>query len=149
ARESQVPVVFITDGVDVAATVRAMKAGAVSCLQAPVHEPDFLAAVREGISRDAARRAEQAARCQVSALIESLTPREREVLDLIVTGLVNKQIAFQLGTAEKTIKTHKGRVMRKLRARTAIDLVRLLAAGGISTPTLPHGRHGALLHGYP
>jgi len=143
-----VPVVFITASVDIAATVRAMKAGAVSCLQAPVHEPDFLAAVREGISRDAARRAEQAARRQVSALIESLTPREREVLNLVVTGLLNKQIAFHLGTAEKTVKTHKGRLMRRLRARSAIDLVRLLAAGGISTPALPHGPREALLNGY-
>ena len=148
ARESNVPVVFITAEVDVAATVRAMKAGAVSCLQAPVGEPDLLAAVREGISRDTALRAERAVRRRVAALIESLTPREREVLDLVVTGLPNKQIAFHLGTAEKTVKVHRWRVMRKLRVRSSIDLVRLLAAGGISPVALSHGRYGALLNGF-
>lgn len=142
-RESNVPVVFITVGIDIAETVRAMKSGAVSCLQAPVGVPDLVAAVREGISIDAELRAERAARRQVSTLIESLTPREREVLDLIVTGLPNKLIAFHLGTAEKTVKAHRWRLMRKLRVRSPIHLVRLLAAVGIAPAALPRGRHGS------
>ena len=142
-RESNVPVVFITVGIDIAATVRAMKSGAVSCLQAPVGPPDLVAAVREGLSIDAELRAARAARRQVSTLIESLTPREREVLDLIVTGLPNKQIAFHLGTAEKTVKAHRWRLMRKLRVRSPIHLVRLLAAVGIAPAALPRRRHSS------
>jgi FixJ family two-component response regulator len=142
-RESKVPVVFITAGIDVAETVRAMKSGAVSCLQEPVRVPDLIAAVREGISRDAQLRAELAARRQVSTLIESLTPREREVLDLVVTGLPNKQIAFHLGAAEKTVKVHRWRLMRKLRVRSPIHLVQLVAAAGMTPAALPRGRHSS------
>jgi RNA polymerase sigma factor (sigma-70 family) len=130
-REPNAPMVFITASFDFAATVSVMKAGAVSCLQAPVRGSDLVAAVREGISRDIAQRAEQAARRQVSALIESLTGREREVLKLVVAGLPNKQIAFQLGATEKTVKVHRWRLMKKLRVKRSIDLV--LLAGG----TLP------------
>jgi RNA polymerase sigma factor (sigma-70 family) len=146
-RESNVPVVFITAGDALAATVKAMRAGAVSCLQAPVRGPDLVAAVREGLSREAALRAERAARRQVSALIDRLTAREQEVLKLVVAGLPTKQIAFQLGAAEKTVKVHRWRLMRKLRVRTSIDLVRLLAAGGNYSAVLPQGRSDALLHG--
>lgn len=132
AREADVPVVFITAGNDVAATVSAMRAGAVSCLQAPVNGPELVAAVCEGLSKGAALRAKWAARRQVSALVASLTLREREVLNLVVAGLPNKQIAFHLGTAEKTVKVHRWRLMRKLRVRTSIDLVWLLSTSGIS-----------------
>lgn len=147
ARESSVPVVFIAAGDDVATIVRAMKAGAVSCLRWPAREAELVAAVREAISRDTALRAERATRRHVSDLIGALTAREREVLNLVVAGLPNKQIAFRLGIAEKTIKVHRWRLMRKLQVRTPVHLVRLVAAGGISSATLPHGRKGALLGG--
>jgi len=146
-RDSQVPVVFITARNDVATIVLAMKAGAVSCLQSPVSESELIAAVQEGISRDAALRAERVARRQVSDLIQTLTQREREVLDLVLTGLANKQIAFQLGAAEKTIKVHRWRVMRKLQVKTSIHLVQLLAAVGPPPGALPRGRPGVRPHG--
>jgi RNA polymerase sigma factor (sigma-70 family) len=146
--EWSVPVVFIAAGDDVATIVRAMKAGAVSCLRSPVPEPELVAAVREGISRAEILRAERAARRQVSVLINSLTAREREVLSLVVAGLANKQIAFHLGTSEKTIKVHRWRLMRKLRVRTPIDLVRLLAAPGLSPAAPPYQVTGVRLRGY-
>jgi FixJ family two-component response regulator len=147
SRQSSVPVIFIVACDDIAATVSVMKAGAVSCLRSPVREPDLIAAVREAISRGAALRAERDARREVSQLIGTLTAREREVLTLVVAGLANKQIAFQLGTAEKTVKVHRWRLMRKLRARTSIDLVRRLAAVGVSPVAPPRERDGAPLNG--
>jgi RNA polymerase sigma factor (sigma-70 family) len=139
-REPHTPMVFITASTDVAATVTVMKAGAVSCLQAPVHGSDLVVAVREGISIEMAQRAERAARRQMSALIERLTGREQEVLKLVVAGLPNKQIAFHLGTTEKTIKIHRWRLMRKLRVRRSIDLVWLAAGARVDdAPLEPFG----------
>jgi FixJ family two-component response regulator len=119
-------IVFITGQGDIETTVQAMKAGAVTFLSKPVRRVELVAAVHEALSKDAAARAEHRERHHISQRLASLTPRERQVLDLVAKGLLNKQIAATLGAAEKTIKVHRGRVMEKMHVRTAVALVGLL-----------------------
>jgi FixJ family two-component response regulator len=126
ARGVKRPIVFITGQGDIATTVQAMKAGAVTFLSKPVHRAELLAAVEEALARDAAQRAEHREWLEVSQRLASLTPREHQVLDLVATGLLNKQIAARLGAAEKTVKVHRRRIMQKMQARTATALVGLL-----------------------
>jgi FixJ family two-component response regulator len=121
------PIVFITGHGDVATTVQAMRAGAVTFLAKPVRRTELLAAVNEALARDAQQRAQQREWLDVSRRLASLTPREHQVLDLVATGLLNKQIAARLGAAEKTIKVHRRRIMQKMHARTATGLVGLLS----------------------
>ena len=130
-RAAPIPIIFITGHGTIPMSVRAMKAGAVEFLTKPFREEDLLAAIEQALERDRAARRE---RVEVAALQErlaALTPREREVLGLVVQGRMNKQIAAELGTAEQTIKQHRGRVMRKLGVDSVADLVRLVerAAG--------------------
>jgi FixJ family two-component response regulator len=125
------PIVFITGRGDIAMSVRAMKAGAVSFLAKPVRLEKLLVEVRIAIEKDAATRAARMQRAGIEARLDSLTPREREVLELIVAGEMTKQIAAELGAAENTIKIHRGRVMHKMGARTVAELVALAARGGV------------------
>jgi FixJ family two-component response regulator len=129
-------IVFITAQGDIATTVQAMKAGAVTFLPKPVRRAELVAAVEEAIAKDAAVRARHRELHEISRRLASLTPREREVLDLVATGMLNKQIAAELGAAEKTIKVHRGRIMDKMQVRTATALVGLLSrAGSQGAPT--------------
>ena len=128
----EIPIIFITGYGDIPSSVKAMKAGAVDFLSKPINDDDLLRAIREAIQRDQRERSERAERVSLAARLATLTPREREVLDLVVRGLLNKQIAAALGASEKTIKIHRGRVMAKMKAPSVADLVR--AAEKIGTP---------------
>ena len=127
ARGIERPIVFITAQADIPTTVQAMKAGAVTFLPKPVQRLELLTAVAEAIARDASQRVQHQERLEVSRRLASLTPRELQVLDLVATGLLNKQIAAELGAAEKTIKVHRSRIMQKINVRTATALVGLLS----------------------
>lgn len=121
---SRLPIVFMTGFGDIPMSVKAMKAGAVDFLTKPFREQDILDAVTAALEKDARLRLETAASDAVAALAETLTPREREVMASVVKGLMNKQIAFDLGISEITVKLHRGNVMRKMEARSVADLVR-------------------------
>jgi len=129
--EIRIPVIFITGHGDIPMTVRAMKAGAVEFLPKPFRDQDLLDAIQAGLARD---RAERQQRVEINTLrqrLESLTPREREVLPLVVSGLLNKQIAGELGTSESTVKVHRSQLMRKMGADSLAELVRLAERIGI------------------
>jgi FixJ family two-component response regulator len=130
----QLPVIFISAHSDIPISVRAMKAGAVEFLTKPVREQELLDAVHAGIERDRARRQETELVADLRARYDSLTVREREIMHLVVTGSVNKQIAGQAGLSEVTVKVHRGHVMQKMRARSLVDLVRMADALGITAP---------------
>jgi FixJ family two-component response regulator len=118
------PIVFMTGFGDIPMSVRAMKAGAVDFLTKPFRDQDILDAVGVAIEKDMARRREMAASDAVASLVDTLTPREREVMAAVVKGLMNKQIAYDLGISEITVKLHRGNVMRKMQVRSVADLVR-------------------------
>lgn len=125
-RGETAPLIFVTGRGDIPASVRAMKGGAVDFLTKPVDRAALLGAVASALERDRARQAARASEVRVEERLARLTPREREVLELVVLGRLNKQIAAELGIAEKTIKVHRARVMGKLEVRTLADLVRLM-----------------------
>lgn len=129
------PIVFITGEGDMTTAVTGMRAGAVSFLPKPVRSIDLVAALREGLEKDAELRASQGRRRRVMKLVDSLTPREREVLELIAQGLLTKQIAARLGTAERTIRVHRDRLMHKMQVRSATSLLRVLR--DVETPGTP------------
>ncbi len=118
-------IVFLTGHGTVPSSVRAMKAGAVDFIQKPFDGPDLLAAVGRAVDRDRGARVERREREQVRVRFDVLTPRERQVMALVVAGLPNKLVADRLGTSEKTIKVHRGRVMAKMGAASLADLVRM------------------------
>ena len=125
ASDHALPIVFITGNATIRMSVQAMRAGAVTFLPKPVRLSELAAAVREALERDRATRQKYAARAAINARLAALTARERQVFDLVVAGKMNKQIAAQLGAAEKTVKVHRGRVMFKMRVRSVAELVTL------------------------
>jgi FixJ family two-component response regulator len=126
-----IPIIFITGHGDVPMSVRAMKAGAVEFLTKPFRDQDLLDAIQVGLDRDQARRQQEAEIASVRERFESLTPRQQEVLPLIVSGFSSKQIAVKLGTSEATSKIHRGRVMRKMNADSLPELVRMAERIGV------------------
>jgi FixJ family two-component response regulator len=135
----EIPIIFLTGHGDVAMSVRAMKSGAADFLEKPTPDHVLLAAIRRALDRDRQARTERAERHAIRARVDSLTPRERQVLVLVVGGFLNKQIGTELGATEKTIKVHRGRVMHKMRAGSLAELVRLAEKAGIS-PGVPSTR---------
>jgi FixJ family two-component response regulator len=126
------PIIFITGKGDIPTTVRAMKAGAMDFLTKPVSEQELLEAISRAKERDAKASELRAELASIEAKMNTLTPREREVLTHVVAGRLNKQIAADLGTVEKTIKVHRSRMMDKLGIRTVADLVRMAEKAGIA-----------------
>ncbi len=133
----QIPIIFITGHGDVPMTARAMKAGAVDFIQKPFNEQDLLDAISRALETDAQQRKTRAEQDHVMSLVDTLTPREREVMMLVVTGKLNKEIAAQLGITEKTIKVHRARVMEKMQANSLAELVLLAQVAGLCTAKVP------------
>jgi FixJ family two-component response regulator len=132
------PIIFVTGRSSIRTTVQAMRAGAVSFLPKPVQLPELVSAIDEALQRDRIVREQRAMRAAVESRLTALTSREREVMELVVAGRLNKQIAAELGAAEKTIKVHRGRVMSKMRVRSVAELVRLTSRlGERPQPTVP------------
>lgn len=123
-REIRFPVIFITGYGTVPLSVRAMKAGAVDFLQKPFLEEDLLDIVAAAVAADHRAKSEQRELAELRQRLKTLTPRETEVFALVVTGMLNKQVAFELGTSEKTIKVHRARILEKMGAGSLADLVR-------------------------
>jgi FixJ family two-component response regulator len=131
AANAMLPIIFITGHGDVPMSVKAMKAGAVDFLPKPVHEKDLLLAIEQALARAVRDLAERDELESVQRRMQKLTRREAEVMGLVVRGMLNKQIAFKLGTGEKTIKTHRARVMKKMQVESLAELVRVAARAGI------------------
>ena len=119
------PIIFITGHGDIPMSVKAMKAGAVDFLPKPVREEALLPAIEQALARAARQSAEATELVDIERRLELLTPRERQVMELVVSGMLNKQIAYELGTVEKTIKVHRSRVMEKMEVESLAELVRL------------------------
>ena len=134
----RIPIIFLTGHGDVPMTVRALKAGAIDFLEKPFRDQDLLDAVSAAIDIDRKRRNEDAKRVDVRARYEALTGREQQVMKSATDGLLNKQIAYQLGISEITVKIHRGNVMRKMGAKSLPDLVRMAAALGLDSARSTH-----------
>jgi FixJ family two-component response regulator len=137
--KTSIPVIFLTGRGDIPSTVRAMKGGAVDFLTKPVDEEALLASVERALRQDRVSRQEAAEHARLVARYESLTPREREVLPLLVNGLLNKQAAFELGIAEYTVQIHRGHIMRKMEADSFATLVKLAGKLKIETTSASSG----------
>ena len=133
AKGSVLPIVFLTGRGDIPISVEAMKRGAADFLTKPVDDEELLAAIRNAFEKNRASRTAREERAQIEERLARLTAREREVLERVVTGRLNKQIAAELGTVEKTIKVHRAHVMQKMGVRTLAELVRLSGRAGIRT----------------
>ena len=131
----EIPIVFLTGHGNIPASVQAMKAGAVEFLTKPFDEHDLLQAIQEAVERDRRTRQRHAAMLELQHRYESLTPREREVMQQVISGLLNKQIAADLNIREFTVKFHRGHIMRKMRAESLADLVRMAESLGIRSHT--------------
>jgi FixJ family two-component response regulator len=140
ASDASIPVILISGFGDIPMTVRAMKAGAVNFLPKPFEDGALLAAVEEAVTRDRQRRVAAHRDESIRRRYEQLTPREREVMGLVTTGMMNKQVAWQLTLSEITVKIHRGNMMRKMQAKSFADLVRMADQLGIrGTPALSDG----------
>ena len=126
ARNIRIPIVFVTGHGDIPMSVRAMKAGAVEFLTKPFRDQDLLDAVRIALERDRARREQEKEVADLQRRYDSLTSREQQVVSMLVSGMLNKQIADQLGTAESTVKVQRSRAMEKMHAESLVDLVRMI-----------------------
>jgi len=126
-----IPIIFLTGHGTVPVSVKAMKSGALDFLSKPVDEKDLIAAIRIAIEKDGLARQTRAEKDEIQQRLDTLTPREREVLTHVISGRLNKQIAFDLGTVEKTIKVHRARVMEKMKANSVAELVHLCERIGI------------------
>jgi RNA polymerase sigma factor (sigma-70 family) len=126
ARNIRIPIVFVTGHGDIPMSVRAMKAGAIEFLTKPYRDQDLLDAVRIAVERDRTRREQEKDLTDLRQRFDSLTPREQEVISMVVSGMLNKQIAGELGTAENTVKVHRSRAMEKMNAQSFADLVRMI-----------------------
>ena len=126
ARNIRIPIVFITAHGDIPMSVRAMKAGAVEFLTKPFRDQDLLDAIRIALERDRIRRGQEKEVAELQQRFASLTPREQEVISMVAAGMLNKQIAGQLGTAENTVKVHRSRAIEKMHAQSLADLVRMV-----------------------
>jgi FixJ family two-component response regulator len=131
SRNIRIPIIFMTGHGDIPMTVRAMRAGAVEFLTKPFREQDMLDAVKLALERDQSRLKSEKASSKLKSGFETLTPREREIMALVASGLMNKQVAGKIGLSEITVKVHRGRIMQKMGARTLADLVRMAEALGI------------------
>jgi FixJ family two-component response regulator len=131
AANIEIPIIFITGHGDIPMTVQAMKAGAVDFLTKPFRDQDFLDAIQKAVERDRDGRAQEAEVTESRRRFNSLTPREREVMALVVAGKLNKQIAAELGTSETTAKVHRGQVMKKMQVQSLPDLVRIAERLGL------------------
>jgi FixJ family two-component response regulator len=131
AMNLEIPIVFLTGHGDIPASVRAMKAGAVEFLTKPVDEQDLLRAIEEAIDRDRSIRKQRAEMHDLQSRHDLLTAREREVMQQVISGLLNKQVAAELNITEFTVKIHRGQVMRKMHADSLADLVRMAESLGI------------------
>jgi len=127
----EIPIIFITAHGDVPMTVRAMKAGAVDFLTKPFRDQDLLDAVAQALERDRKRRDAARGVADLKGLFETLTPRERQVMALVTAGLMNKQVAAEIGVSEITVKIHRGHMMRKMHAKSLADLVRMAELLGV------------------
>ena len=132
-REEQL--VFITGHGDIAMCAQAMKAGAVDFLAKPIQGDELLKCVERALMRSAEQRRQSTERNRVQQLLELLTPRQVEVMQLVIRGMLNKQIAGELGTVEKTVKAHRARIMRKLHVTSVVELMRLVERGSVIPPT--------------
>jgi FixJ family two-component response regulator len=130
----KIPIIFMTGYGDIPMTVKAMKAGAVEFLSKPFRDQDMLDAVQLALGRDRTRRQAERANAQLRTNYESLSPRERQVMALVAAGLMNKQIAAELGVAEITVKIHRGSLMRKMNARSLAELARMAEILRITAP---------------
>ena len=133
------PVVFLTGRGDIPMSVRAMRAGAVSFLMKPVQGEELLDAIRLALEKDSNAREVRGRLAAIERRLATLTAREREVLEHVVAGRLNKQIAADLGTAEKTVKVHRGRVMEKMRVRSVAELVRICDQAGVAPTSMVRG----------
>ena len=133
----QIPIIFITAHSDVPMTVRAMKAGAVEFLPKPFHDQDLLDAIHLALEKDRGRRQQETELTALRQRFESLSPREREVVAMVVSGMLNKQIAAQIGTAENTVKIHRSRAMEKMQANSLADLVKMIQRLQVSPSKSP------------